>query len=191
MSLPAFLSAILALLLAPGPTNTLMALAGTQSGLARSVRLIPAEVFGYLITILALAYMGAELLVRWPLAGAVLKGVAALWVLLLAFRLWRAPASDGAHDGVSAERVFFTTLLNPKALIFALVLLPPPADQGFAPRLAAFVLSVVMVALLWSFAGSLARMGDGSERRMDVARRIASIWLAAVSFSLFAGMLRA
>jgi hypothetical protein len=79
MSELAFLSAVLALLLAPGPTNTLMALAGAQAGFG----LLPVELLGYLTTILPLTWLGAPLLARWPVLATGLKVLAAAWVLWL------------------------------------------------------------------------------------------------------------
>ncbi|RQP04779.1 MAG: hypothetical protein D1H97_16285 [Paracoccus sp. BP8] len=191
MSVMAFLSAVLALLIAPGPTNTLMGLAGAQKGLRAVLRLMPAELLGYLAAILPLAWLGAGLLERWPAAAVGLKLVAALWVMLLAVRLWGRGGEDGAGDEVTARRVWLTTVLNPKALIFGLVLLPAPADPGFAPRLALFCAMVVAAALLWGSAGTLARIGDRALGRLRVVQRLASAWLAAVSVTLIAGVIGA
>ena len=55
MDLPALTLALLALLLTPGPTNTLMALAGAERGLGGAARLIPAEIAAYLAVTLPLA----------------------------------------------------------------------------------------------------------------------------------------
>ncbi len=49
MSLEELVLALLVLLLTPGPTNTLMALAGAERGWTRALRLIPAELAGYLL----------------------------------------------------------------------------------------------------------------------------------------------
>lgn len=57
----AFLSAVLALLATPGPTNTLMALAGAEGGVGRVARLLPAELAGHLTTILPLVWLGGAL----------------------------------------------------------------------------------------------------------------------------------
>lgn len=148
MTLAAFISAVLALLLAPGPTNTLTGLAGAQGGLARVLRLIPAELGGYLTTILPLALAGAELFGHWPAAAAALKLAAAVWVLFLAVRLWGVRSGEGQMALVDARRIYVTTMLNPKALIFGLVLLPAPQAAEFPARLAIFILLVAGAATL-------------------------------------------
>lgn len=190
MSLAAFLSAILGLLLTPGPTNTLMALAGASEGLRRATRLIPAEILGYLAAILPLAFLGHGLLTNQPLAAQAIKLAAAAWVMGLAVRLWGRGPLAHAGAGITAPRVFVTTLLNPKALIVGLVLLPAPAAAGFWPRLALFCATAIAVAMIWGGAGALARQGGTATQRARLIRRAASIWLAVVSVMLAAGVLR-
>jgi threonine/homoserine/homoserine lactone efflux protein len=191
MSLVAFLSAVLALLIAPGPTNTLMGVAGAQAGLGRVVRLLPAELAGYLTTILPLVWLGAEMLARLPAASLVLKLMAAVWVMALAVRMWGLRSAGAVSRPVTARQVFVTTMLNPKALVFGLVLLPAPGQPDFAPRLALFCLMVCCVALLWGAAGALTQLGAGAERRLMLVQRIASLWLGVVALSLIANALQA
>ncbi|WP_420341914.1 hypothetical protein [Paenirhodobacter sp.] len=188
MTLLAFASAVLALLLAPGPTNTLIALAGARAGLRGALRLIPAEVLGYLTAVLPLGGFGAALM-HWPQAGMGLKLAAAAWVLVLAVRLWRPGAAAAGVAAVGRGRVYLTTVLNPKALIFGLVLLPAPGAEGYLPRLAAFCTMVAAVAVLWGAAGALARTGLSGPRLM-VVQRVAAGWLAFVALSLIGGVLR-
>lgn len=191
MTLSAFLFAVLALLLAPGPTNTLMGLNGAAGGWHRVVRLIPAELLGYLTTVLPLAYLGADIVGRWPVAALVLKVVAAIWVLFLAVRLWEVPGRTDGHGAVTARRVYVTTVMNPKALVFGLILLPAPADPGFRLKLGLFLIAVIVAALAWNVAGSLTRIGNGAAGRLAMIQRTASVWLALVSVTLIAGALRA
>lgn len=191
MTYLAYLSAVLALLLAPGPTNTLMGIAGARGGLRATGRLLPAELAGYLTTILPLTWLGAELLARVPSAAVGLKVVAAVWVMFLAVRLWRMPGDAGQGNGVRARRVYVTTVLNPKALIFGLVLLPAPADSQYLPRLAMFCVMVVGVAILWGGFGQLTQAGESGSRRLLLVQRLASVWLAVVSVTLITGVLRA
>jgi threonine/homoserine/homoserine lactone efflux protein len=191
MTFPVFVSAVLAILIAPGPTNTLMGVAGAQSGLRGVARLLPAELFGYLTTILPLTYLGAELLGRHPAGAIALKVVAAVWVMLLAVKLWGRRADTDASGEVTAHRVYLTTTLNPKALIFGLVLFPAPVDPQFAPKLGLFILMVVAVALAWGTAGTLTQIGGGGSHRLQTIQRLASVWLAVVSVTLLAGAIRA
>ena len=50
-----FIGLVATILLTPGPTNTLLASSGVQVGLRKSVKLIPAEVLGYLASRSALS----------------------------------------------------------------------------------------------------------------------------------------
>lgn len=190
MTYPAFISASLALLLAPGPTNTLIGIAGARGGLGSASRLLPAELAGYLTTILPLTWLGAEFLSRHPAAAIGLKAFAAAWVMLLAVKLWRMNGEPGTGSAVTGRRVYLTTVLNPKALIFGLVLLLPPAAGDFLAKLGLFCLMVAAVALLWSAFGRLTQAGETGDRRLLVVQRVASIWLAVVSVTLIAGVLR-
>ncbi len=118
MTTTTFISAVLALLLAPGPTNTLMGLAGAQRGLRGVARLLPAELFGYLTTILPLIYLGSEVLGRWPVAAVILKVAAALWVMFLAINLWGRNSVTGASSDVTARRVLSDHDAEPQGVDF-------------------------------------------------------------------------
>lgn len=190
MTLTAFVFAVLALLLAPGPTNMLMALAGAQHGLRRVGRLLPAELAGYLTTILPLVILGGGLLAQVPMLATALKTAAAAWVLLLAIRLWRVRPGTTAAADTTAAHVWLTTVLNPKAVVIALVLLPPPGDPGLLSRLGLFCLLVAGAALVWGGVGVCLQTRGGSDARLCLLRRAASVWLVLVSASLVGGLLR-
>lgn len=150
MTYPVFLFAVVALLLAPGPTNTLVALAGAQSGHRSLWFLLPAELLGYLTMILPAAWFGAMIIESLPSATNVLKLTASVWVMYLAISLWKSGSGIVIDTEVSAKRVFATTALNPKALIVAFVLLPPPTDEQFLLKLALFALP----HLAWPWSGA-------------------------------------
>lgn len=175
--------AVLALLLTPGPTNSLMLLAGAERGLMRASRLIPAELAGYLATVVPLALVGQSVLEAWPGLRTAVALVAAVWVAALALRLWRLPEL-ATEASVSARALLVTTALNPKALIFGLVLLPS-ADR-LAENIGLFASLVVVVALLWAGLGAMLRGGAayGQPRALFVLRRLASVFLAAMSVLL-------
>ncbi|BCH62876.1 threonine transporter RhtB [Agrobacterium vitis] len=191
MMIATFLPAVLVLLLAPGPTNTLMGVAGAQSGLGRVSRLVPAELAGYLTTILPLVYLGDQLMARWPAVAVLLKIAAAIWVMVIAFKLWQAPGQGKALNQITAGRIYLTTMLNPKALVFGLVLLPAPGNPNFLPCLGLFCLLVAAVALLWGSAGRLTQAGNGGQGRLHILQRVAAVWLTFVSVSLIVGVVTA
>jgi threonine/homoserine/homoserine lactone efflux protein len=76
--------ALLALLATPGPTNTLLALAGTERGLLHAMRLITAVVAAYLLVTVPLALGGVEFIEAAPLLRPVITLAAAVWVAILA-----------------------------------------------------------------------------------------------------------
>lgn len=178
--------AVLALLLTPGPTNTLILLAGAERGLQGALRLIPAELAGYFLTVLPLALLGAAALEGLPALRIAVTLAAALWVAVLAVRLWCLPGPDSAVRAVSGRALVTTTALNPKALIFGLVLLPSPERLGW--NLALFAGLVALVAAFWAAVGAglggAGPDGAGRPRAMLALRRLASVFLAAMSLLL-------
>lgn len=167
MTVLTFIAAVLVLLLTPGPTNTLLAVGGASAGFRRSLPLILAEASGYLLTITPLVTFAGPYLAAHPLAASAIKLCSAVWVLLLAFRLWTTPTAAAAAGTspslVTFRQVFITTVLNPKALIFGLVLIPHGTLATVLPWLGLFVILVVSAASIWLSAGAaiLYRQRDG------------------------------
>lgn len=184
MSVTELALAVLLLLLTPGPTNSLMLLAGAERGWGGALRLIPAELAGYFLTVLPLALAGAALLDGAETLRSLVTLAAGTWVAVLAVRLWRLPETVAAGQAVGARALFVTTALNPKALLFGLVLLPSPDRLG--ANLALFAGLVVLVAMLWAGLGAMLRQASGQPRALFLLRRLASVWLAAISLVLIA-----
>jgi len=183
----AFLLALLALLLSPGPTNTLIALGGATRGFRRALPLIGAELAGYLAAVVPLALVGRPWLEAHPRLALAVRGAAALWILYLAVRLWRQPVAGGAGL-VTFRRVFVTTLLNPKALVIGLALLPATTPAGLLPWLVIFAASVAAVAAVWIAAGAL--LGRASAGGLPpLVRRVAAGYLGVVAAGLAASTL--
>ena len=177
--------AVLALLLTPGPTNSLVLVAGAERGWSRAMRLIPAELAGYVLTVVPLAMLGTEVLDGHAGLRTGMTLAAGTWVTVLAVRLWRVPVPGPGGRFVSARDLIVTTALNPKALIFGLVLLPSADRLGV--NLAVFAGCVILVAALWAWIGAALRHGQsGQPRAFVVLRRLASVWLAAISVVLIA-----
>ena len=168
-----FALAALALLLVPGPTNTLLAASGATVGFPRSVRLLLSEAGGYFAGI---AIVRAVLVAVGTDASALtaLRIVSAVYLVGLAVRLWReVPSADSSP--VTVRRVFVTTLLNPKVLIVGLVLMSPTSGTALVQWLV-FAALVPIVALAWIAAGSLIGTA-GWPLRSSAIPRVAAIVL--------------
>lgn len=177
--------ALFALLATPGPTNTLLALAGAQA-VRRPLVLPLVELAAYLATVIPLGLWGDRMLQDVPGLRTGLTLAAAIWVFVLAVKLWRQstrPAISGAPK-VTPMQVGITTLLNPKALVFGLVLIPqaPSLSSG----LVLFSTMILMVSLGWLALG--ARL---SGRLAPWVNRGGAVWLGVLAAVLVGRVLTA
>lgn len=179
-----FLLAVLTLLGTPGPTNTLLATSGAAVGIRRSLPLLLGELGGYLVAIGAIRLVLAPVIAAQPLIGIGLRIVVAIYLIWIAVRLWtRASALAGTGRSVTVASVFTTTLLNPKAIIFALSIIPP--DPGAEWHLLAFAATVPLVGFCWIVVGRVVDAAAGRERKSLVQRA------ASVALIGFAGLIAA
>ncbi len=160
----AFALAVLTVLATPGPTNTVLAASGASVGFVRSLKLVPAELSGYLLSITTLISLFAPVAAQYPFAALGLKGLASLWLAIYAFKLWRQAGAeiDIAAASISARQVFVTTLLNPKGLIFALGIFPHGSMIQEVPWFVGFSCLAVVAALSWVGIGSFVARSAGS-----------------------------
>ncbi|KQU98599.1 threonine transporter RhtB [Ensifer sp. T173] len=180
----AFTLSALVLLATPGPTNTLLWLSGAAVGFRRSAQLLLGELGGYLAVIIPAVALLAPFLAAHPQIGLALRIVAAFWVLFLAYALWTTGDDNRASPEITTQRVFVTTLLNPKALIVALVLLPQTGLVATIPWITGFSLLVVVAGSFWIGAGAmLIRLSRGAHMS-NLPRRIAAVCLAVFSFGI-------
>jgi threonine/homoserine/homoserine lactone efflux protein len=181
----AFTLAVLALLGTPGPTNTLLAASGAIAGFRPSLRLVAAELAGY-----ALAGAALHLLLGDAVGGSAEMQTALRWgvgayLAFTAFRLWRYGSGTAGGGAVTFRQVFVTTLLNPKAMAFAFVILPFTAP-GAPFYLGAFAAMIVMAGTGWIAAGAWAgRVAFAGRPRL--APRISAVILAAFAAGVVAG----
>jgi len=179
----AFLLAVFALLAVPGPTNTLLAASGASVGFRRSVAIIPAEIGGYAIAIALLMAVFGPLATAHPVLTILSRLAASFYLAWSAVSLWRhaAASGDGVRGPITFRRVFVTTLLNPKALVFAFVIFPPPGDPHIGLLAPLFAILVVAIAAGWIGFGALVARSASS---IATPARISQ--LAAVAMSVFA-----
>jgi threonine/homoserine/homoserine lactone efflux protein len=184
---------IAAVLLTPGPTNTLLFLAGSRDGVRRSLRLIAAEWIGYIIAIGVWCAFLALAAALAPWAPAVARACAATYIAYSAVKLWRT-APDAGKAGSAAigpRALFFVTLLNPKAFFFATVVFPPLSD-GAAALLQAYALFTSLllpIAALWIAMGAAVLAYPSATPRQPLVHRIAAGVLLAFSGSMFVSLL--
>jgi threonine/homoserine/homoserine lactone efflux protein len=84
-----FALAVLVVLGTPGPTNTLLATSGATARLRRSLPLIAAEAAGYTVSILTLGLVLGPVVAGAPFLAGVLRMAVGIYLLALAFGLWR------------------------------------------------------------------------------------------------------
>jgi threonine/homoserine/homoserine lactone efflux protein len=192
----AFVLACVLLLATPGPTNTLLAVAGAVGGVRRSLPLLLAEVLGYLISIGTFVFLVGPALSSRPAVVLGLKLAAALYLIRSAFVLWReAGVVLAAPAIIPFRRVFLTTVLNPKALVFAFGILPRDLATSPAarlPYLAALALLINLVGASWIGVGALAARRSTSAASVGGApfRRAGAVVLAGLAVFLSVNALR-
>lgn len=158
-----FALAVLAILGTPGPTNTLLATGGATVGFRRALALIPAEAAGYTISILTIGLLLGPILAGAPGLGLAMRLAVGAYLLWLAIGLWRrGGAALALGRAVTPAQVFVTTLLNPKAIIFALGIIPFGAGRVW-PYMLGFLALLACVALAWIGVGTA--LGGAAHRR--------------------------
>ena len=173
-----FVLAVLAVLATPGPTNTLMAVAGATVGVSRGLKLIPAEVAGYLTSLSLLIFVFQPVVAASPSAAAVLRFGCGAYLAILALTLWRGSRRDaGQANLASFQRVFTTTLLNPKSLIFAFQIFPTGGVRLTLAYLGAFALLCTAAATMWICIGATLRLKTQAFVTGGTIRRITAIVL--------------
>lgn len=185
MTMASLTLALMALLLTPGPTNTLMLLAGAERGILRALRLVGVEIAAYLAVVVPLALLSDALAEGMGWLRPVIATAAGGWVLYLAWSMWHAAPAAGSKATVTARRLAVTTLLNPKGLVMGLVLLP--AAGTTLPAFALLALCIAAVAGFWAFLGCCLPGGEEGAAFPPFLQRAAAFWLAGLSVFIMAG----
>lgn len=176
-------------LIMPGPTNTLLLSSGLKVGLRGTLPLILAEALGYLVAISLWGFFLFSLAAGRPWLFNAIKLTSSAYILWLAVKIWASSRSlEHVPAGpVSFRDVFVTTLVNPKALLFASTLFPPEAFrsmQHFAWAAIVFLIVLAPIGIAWSCLGSLLTSRRSWAMRMPALLRFASLALATFSGSL-------
>lgn len=186
IDLVTFVLAVAAILATPGPTNTLLASAGAQAGFRRSLSLVPAELLGYGLAIACWGLFLEPASAGLPWLKPALRLACAGYLVIVAWNLWRDAGGALAQAGFGARRIFTATLLNPKALLFAVGIFPEAAFRDPAvlfQAMGAFAATIVPIAFAWIGFGS-ALSGPHPIIRPRLVQRGAALVLLAFSASL-------
>lgn len=161
---PVFVISTAAILLTPGPTNTLLAAAGLGRGVRGALPLVAFECAGYLTAISAWGIFLTSVEQHYLWLGISVRVASSCYLGYIAVKLWRAtlalPTSE--QRPIGPKVLFMATLLNPKGLVFASAIFPPHAFDNMQVYLAAttsFACLLLPIGLLWIRFG--AALGSG------------------------------
>lgn len=154
-----FVLALIAVLMIPGPTNALLASSAHHHGTWQTVRLIPAQLFGYLYGIGLWGLLVHLADPVWPALTSVLHIFGIAYVLWLALRLWKTKhlqAHSQKYNHIRPQQLFWGSLKNPKAILISTGILPLHTWESvtaYAWVMLAFSAIMIPSALFWIFFG--------------------------------------
>lgn len=183
-------------LFSPGPNVILLTTSGARFGFRRTLPHLAGVVLGVGIVAGATGLGIGTLLLSMPRLELLLKVVAALWILVMAWRLWRAvpqeidTASDTRQRPMTFPEALLFQWVNPKlwAVALAAVSAYPAglAPMAEATRLAsAFSGLNLIVCLFWVTTGTLLAYLMRSPLAWRIFNRVMAILLAGFSVLLF------
>lgn len=193
-----FLLAVSLIELTPGPNMGYLAALSASEGRVAGLKAVLGVTTGLAVYMLASVLGVTELIAAAPVAYNVLRWAGVLYLLYLAFDAWRgAGEAFPGHAGLRSDHAPFwrgliANLLNPKAAVFYVTLLPTFIADDHGPfwvqalilgSLHLVVSVVVHSAIVLSAARAGALIEDGAtrvrmRRAMAVAIVLIALWLA-------------
>lgn len=196
-ALPAFVLTSVLIELTPGPNMAWLALVAATEGRRPGFAAVAGVALGLLLIGIAAAFGLAAMIAATPALYQALRWGGVLYLLWLAWDGWRdaeGEAEDGDR-GITLARAFrrglVTNLLNPKAAVFYVAVLPGFTDPGASVLAETLILTASYVAVATAIhAGIVTLAGSanallGDPRRSRVARRALSASLALVALWFF------
>lgn len=190
--LPFLLTAIL-IELTPGPNMAWIALTGASVGKRAALAATAGIALGLAVVGMAAAFGLAELAQASPYLFALLRYAGATYLLWLAWKAWQGKGDvspEHAHNGNVQwfRHGLFLNLLNPKAALFFVAILPNYVDAGAPVMPQTLLLSATYVAvatLVHLFLALLAGQAHGWFQKGNnaiILRKICALLIAAVAF---------
>ena len=179
---------VLGVLAIPGPTNSLLFVSGVSRGFQASLNLVLAEVVAYIISISLLVFVLEPATRTHSTVSQLLRVVCSIYMAQLAVWLWRSVGQEvqSSHP-ITVRRVFLTTLMNPKNLIFAFGIFPVPSAESseMLPYLAGFSAICTGVASGWIAAGALLHTRGAHKMHLNWFYRGEAFLLAGFAIVIF------
>ena len=191
-----FLVAVALIELTPGPNMGWLALVSLSRGRPAGFAAVAGVTVGLAVWMLAAAFGLTQALLIWPPLFQLIRWAGVGFLLWLAWEAWRGESDPAAGDGDdhrTVRRLFLRgltgNLLNPKAAVFYVALLPTfmRPDHG-APLVQALTLGglhlVVAVVVHSTIVLGAARVGGLAPARMQgpVLRGVMAAGIAIVAF---------
>lgn len=156
-----FLLAVALIELTPGPNMGWLALVSLGRGRLAGFSAVAGVTGGLVVWMLAAAFGLTQMLLIWPPLYQIIRWAGVLFLLWLAWEAWRSDSDPAAadHDDHSTMRGLFLrgmtgNLLNPKAAVFYVALLPtfmrPDHGSPLAQALTLGGLHLVVAVLIHS-----------------------------------------
>lgn len=185
-----FLLTSLLIELTPGPNMTYLALVSASEGRRAGAATVAGIALGLLIIGLIAAFGVSGLIQSSPLAYEILRWCGVAFLLYLAWDGWTGGETASGEAGPPGRyfwRGLMTNLLNPKAGVFYVSVLPtfidpslPATNQGAVLTLAYVAVATAVHASIVMLAGALEPVLN-DPRRETIARRVLSALLAMVA----------
>ncbi|MFB2539422.1 MULTISPECIES: LysE family translocator [unclassified Acinetobacter] len=153
------LFALTVTLILPGPTNALIASAAKHHGIWAALKLLPAQLLGYLYGMgLWWLFIGSTQTLS-PYLIEILHFLSTIYIMWLAFRLWRTRQLyefSRKNSKINAATTFYTALKNPKALLFTIGVFPLSTWYDWEHYLFSMLLfsvALIPTTILWMVFG--------------------------------------
>jgi threonine/homoserine/homoserine lactone efflux protein len=177
-----------AILLTPGPTNTLLAAAGIGQGM-RALPLVVFELAGYVVSISLWGVFFASAQHHYPWLGIAVRVASSGYLAYIAVKMWRAAQALTASEqrAISPKSLFAATLLNPKGLVFASATFPSHAFddvQMYVSAMALFACLLLPIGSIWIKFGAALRSGRLTVMNPFKLQRVAALVLGMFSASI-------
>lgn len=178
--------------LTPGPNMTYLALLAAQAGRRAGYAAVAGVALGLGLVGLGTALGLAALITASPLLYAAIRWAGIGYLLYLAWDAWRD--SEPSNDvRVETDARFFvrgliTNLLNPKAFVFYVAVLPTFLDPASSPAGQALTLSAIYVLVATAVHAAIVTLAGflgpllANRRIMSVTGKLFAIALAGVAF---------